>query len=223
MDLKEKIIRSAYELFVEKGYDKTTVAEIIKLVGTSKGGFYHHFKSKDELLEAITMNYIQELLESYEQLCRSEGSIIDKLNNVLITINQYKIDQVAEWPKMRKIFSFSSNHVILRKLSDQFQYETTKLYKKLIEEGIKEGKFEVTYPEMLAGLWTREIMWIYRITTKLIYAKDTDMFKTFEDQLDFTENLVNTILGFEENRIRIKDYALAYVENSRKLLSLKDY
>ncbi|MCG8514779.1 MAG: TetR/AcrR family transcriptional regulator [Halanaerobiales bacterium] len=221
MDLKEKIIRTAYELFSEKGYEKTTVAEIINISETSKGGFYHHFKSKDDLLEAITMTYFDDLLEAYQEILqKNDRSIIDILNSVLVTINQYKIDQVEEWPKMRKVFSFSGNNTILRKISDQFQLMTTELYKKLIEKGINEGIFKVEYPEMVAGLWTREIIWIYSLAGKLIYEMDTEKYEIFNNQLNFTEKLINAILGFGDNKIRIKDIALAYVEKSRKLLTL---
>lgn len=47
---KEKIIEAAWELFMEKGYDNTTLNEIIERAGTSKGAFYHHFRAKEDLL-----------------------------------------------------------------------------------------------------------------------------------------------------------------------------
>ena len=47
---KEDILRVAEELFYQKGYEKTTVNEIIELLHLSKGGFYHHFSGKDEVL-----------------------------------------------------------------------------------------------------------------------------------------------------------------------------
>ena len=44
---KGKIIKAAWELFYQNGYEDTTVEEIIERSGTSKGSFYHYFKGKD--------------------------------------------------------------------------------------------------------------------------------------------------------------------------------
>ena len=51
--LKEEIKDAAWELFYEKGYEETTVNDIIKKANTSKGGFYYYFKAKDELLNSL--------------------------------------------------------------------------------------------------------------------------------------------------------------------------
>ena len=44
-ELRQKIIDTAWELFYENGYENTTVNDIIRKVGTSKGGFYYYFKA----------------------------------------------------------------------------------------------------------------------------------------------------------------------------------
>jgi len=50
----KKIIEVSLQLFLEKGYDQTTVLDIVNnLGGLTRGAFYHHFKSKEEVLEAI--------------------------------------------------------------------------------------------------------------------------------------------------------------------------
>ena len=50
---KTKIVSAAWKLFYEQGYDSTTVEDIIKESGTSKGSFYHYFDSKDSLLGSL--------------------------------------------------------------------------------------------------------------------------------------------------------------------------
>lgn len=49
----EQILSISYRLFLEKGYEQTTIQDIINELGMSKGAIYHHFKSKDEILRAI--------------------------------------------------------------------------------------------------------------------------------------------------------------------------
>ncbi|MGO5051537.1 TetR/AcrR family transcriptional regulator [Lachnospiraceae bacterium LCP25S3_G4] len=52
--VKERIVDAAWELFHQKGYDNTTMEDIISLSGTSKGSFYYYFDSKDALLGTLS-------------------------------------------------------------------------------------------------------------------------------------------------------------------------
>ena len=64
--VKSRIVSAAWQLFYEKGYNGTTVDEIIELSGTSKGSFYYYFDTKDELLNTLSLV----LDEYYEVLDR---------------------------------------------------------------------------------------------------------------------------------------------------------
>ena len=50
---QERIIDASIKLFIEKGYEQTTIQDILDALKLSKGGLYHHFKSKEEILEAV--------------------------------------------------------------------------------------------------------------------------------------------------------------------------
>ena len=63
MEKREKILKVSLKLFMEKGFNQTSIEEITKLVGISKGSFYTYFKSKEELLESI----IESLIENVEK------------------------------------------------------------------------------------------------------------------------------------------------------------
>ena len=54
-NVKRRIVDAAWELFYEKGYDDTTVDDIIRLSETSKGSFYYYFNTKDELLNTLSI------------------------------------------------------------------------------------------------------------------------------------------------------------------------
>ncbi len=59
---KEKIMENAYTLILEKGYPATTVDEICRTAGVSKGSFFHYFKTKEELGVAVLRWYYQRAL-----------------------------------------------------------------------------------------------------------------------------------------------------------------
>jgi len=62
--LKNKIIQTSLLLFEEKGFHGVSINEIVTKAGTSKGGFYHHFSSKDELLYVIHDIFITYAIEN---------------------------------------------------------------------------------------------------------------------------------------------------------------
>ena len=51
----EDILSTAYDFFIEKGYEKTSVQDIINELGISKGAIYHYFKSKEEILQSVLL------------------------------------------------------------------------------------------------------------------------------------------------------------------------
>ena len=63
-NVKNKIVDAAWELFHEKGYDDTTIEDIVRLADISKGSFYYYFQSKDSLLDTLS----EILDEKYAQL-----------------------------------------------------------------------------------------------------------------------------------------------------------
>jgi AcrR family transcriptional regulator len=61
---KDFILFEAFRLFLEKGYDKVSMNELVRVSGLSKGAFYHYFTSKEELFrQAITTHFIAGLGE----------------------------------------------------------------------------------------------------------------------------------------------------------------
>ncbi len=55
---KSELLDAAQKLFIEKGYAKTTVADILKVHGLSKGVFYYYFNSKEEVMDAIIQRIV---------------------------------------------------------------------------------------------------------------------------------------------------------------------
>lgn len=215
MALRDKIIDAAYDLFGEKGYDKTSVAEIIEKAGASKGGFYHHFKSKEEILETITFSYIKMIQAHYMEILKDdEMSVTDKLVASYSRVNDIKIAAVKDWEKIRNLYSFKGNHILLRKMGEAFEKETADFYLKLIDNGISEGTFKVPYPEALAALWGREVIKFQQMTRHVLTrGKVTE--ETFFNTLAFNEDLINQQLGLEPKSIELVPMGKEYLETMR--------
>ena len=92
-DVKSRIVAAAWELFYEKGYNGTTVDDIIALSGTSKGSFYYYFSTKDELLNSLSV-ILDEHYEELEEQMDPEMNNYDKLiylNDKMHTFMEEKI------------------------------------------------------------------------------------------------------------------------------------
>ena len=62
VDSRQEILRTAARLFQQRGYDATSMNDVASALKLSKGGLYHHFQSKDEILFEI-MNHAMEITE----------------------------------------------------------------------------------------------------------------------------------------------------------------
>ncbi len=69
---KQGLINAAVELFIAKGYDETTIDDIVAAADVAKVTFYYYFKSKEEILLDIKENSAQEVLSRAETLLTEE-------------------------------------------------------------------------------------------------------------------------------------------------------
>lgn len=90
---RDQIIEAADKLFYQQGFEKTSFADIAKTIEISRGNFYHHFKSKDEILEAVIeyrINNTQNMLDRWESEGDTPKDRIKSFINILI-MNMAKI------------------------------------------------------------------------------------------------------------------------------------
>ena len=90
---RDHIIEAADQLFYQQGYEHTSFADIAAAVKISRGNFYYHFKTKDDILDAVIklrLTNTQDMLEQWEIAGQSPAERIRHFINILIT-NQTKI------------------------------------------------------------------------------------------------------------------------------------
>ncbi|WP_306866255.1 TetR/AcrR family transcriptional regulator [Neorhizobium galegae] len=93
MDTRNQIVGAADRLFYERGYDVTSFADIAECVGLSRGNFYYHFKTKDEILSAVIALRVantRRMLDAWEAESETPAERIRSFINILI-VNRTKI------------------------------------------------------------------------------------------------------------------------------------
>lgn len=130
---KKKIVTAAWKLFYRQGYDDTTVDEIIRESGTSKGTFYHYFDGKDALLSSLS--YLFD--DKYEELLPNldpDGNSFDKL----IYLNQELFDMIETSVSRELLASLYSSQLVTK--GEKHLMDRNRLYYRLLNEIMSEGQ-----------------------------------------------------------------------------------
>lgn len=79
---KQEILRTAEQLFCRKGYEETSIQDILDVLHSSKGSFYHHYASKESLLEAMCGSRAVIMSGQAAEKLAGEADTLKKLNIV---------------------------------------------------------------------------------------------------------------------------------------------
>jgi len=132
---KGRIIEAAWKLFYRYGYDDTTVDEIIRESGTSRGSFYHYFEGKDALLSSLS--YLFD--EKYEQLMAERDPNMDSFE-LLMYLNRELFAMIENSISMDLLARLYSSQLITR--GDKHLLEHNRTYYKVLRNIIRQGQVD---------------------------------------------------------------------------------
>ncbi|HLK26359.1 MAG TPA: TetR/AcrR family transcriptional regulator [Caulobacteraceae bacterium] len=94
---RAELIDCAQGLFLSKGYERTTINDVIDATGLSKGAFYHHFRAKEDLLEAIAERFARQAM-TLVQAVADDPSLdpLRRLNGLLAMSREWKEEHLGE-------------------------------------------------------------------------------------------------------------------------------
>ena len=131
--IKTRIVSAAWQLFYEKGYDQTTVDDIIALSGTSKGSFYYYFSTKDELLETLS-NVLDDFYEELAGKMESSMNSFDKL----LYLNEKAHEMIGKKVPIDLLASLYSTQLTAK--GNRHLLDKNRVYYRLITEITEEGQ-----------------------------------------------------------------------------------
>lgn len=141
---KLEILQAAEQLFLTKGYKQTTVEDILSVVQLSKGGFYHHFESKEEVLVSLIDQMMNQTIEAAEEIVSDT-----KINAVAKLECFFQKHVELKKTKMQLLFFFSSQDFsgIKAKQQKLFLQKYHPYLLTIVNQGIQEDSMHVTYPQ----------------------------------------------------------------------------
>lgn len=186
----KRILDVSTKLFFEKGYDETSLQDIIDgLGGMTKGAVYHHFRSKEEILIAVVERMSEENNIAMAKL-RDDESLTGKEK-----LTKMFSDSLTN-PKQKDMFVVTPNLLENPRLLVYYLKMITEVIVPdyivpVIKQGVEDGSIETAYPEELADfimfitdIWMNPI--IFKLSTKQLMNRImllNDIMKQFDIEL----------------------------------------
>lgn len=195
---KDELLEIAEKLFLKKGYEETSIEDILKASGLSKGGFYHYFESKEEVLVESIKSFADNLLKELEPIIGDPDiNALEKLQKFLekkSTSQKTKKDLIAYLCMLMKSdFAFYKYTItIVQKYVEPFA--------KIIEQGVQEGFFKVQHPRETADILLRAVTSVPQSMFFSEYMENKEMAMKYKASIDA---IMTRALGIEGSQLKI--------------------
>ena len=139
---KQELLDIAYRLFVQKGYEETSIDEIIAQAHIAKGTYYYHFPSKEATLEAVIDMMINNEVKRAQEILSATIPVPQKLVGVITSLRpEQNENNIADALNKRE------NIVMHDKVSRRIVDEAVPLLAQVVSEGIAQGVFTCDHIE----------------------------------------------------------------------------
>lgn len=156
---RAELIDTAQRLFLAKGYERTTINDVIAATGLSKGAFYHHFRAKEDLLEAIAGRFAEQSLAQARDVADDRSlSALARLNRLLTLTREWKEEHIVDLRAMFLTLLKPENARLYHRIVAAVFAAIGPTVAGVIAAGQAEGAFDVADADVAADalLWMGE-------------------------------------------------------------------
>ena len=147
---KDQILDTSLQLFMKKGFDATSISDILSQLDIARGTLYYHFESKEAIMDAIIERLLNQVLENIEKLMTNDSlSQAEKFMGFFASINLTQLtgdEEIVDYfnQPQNALFHEKSNRLLIKKLSP--------VLAQIISEGMESWLFDTPYPAETAEL-----------------------------------------------------------------------
>jgi TetR/AcrR family transcriptional regulator, cholesterol catabolism regulator len=156
---RERILASAAALFARKGVAATTVREIADEVGMLSGSLYHHFDSKEAMVDEIVTSYLEDLRTRYKAVLARDTDPRTRLHDLIVV----SLEVVEAHPHATEIYQNDVNYLAQ---IERFSYlknagkEVQNTWLDVITAGVREGVFRSDVDPKILYRLMRDAVWL---------------------------------------------------------------
>ncbi len=149
---RNEILDVALRLVYSKGYGKMTIQDILDEMQISKGAFYHYFDSKADVLEALVDRMVVEQIKPMliSTVQDPQLTALEKLQSYFDTAVRWKTAEKTLMMELLKVWYSDENALARQKMMAMMVEHVTPLFIGIIDQGVREGTFTVSYPEYVS-------------------------------------------------------------------------
>ncbi len=140
---KNEILDAAEKLFACKGFDATSTNDILNEVKIARGTLYYHFKSKEDILDAMICRMTGQLMVTAAMIAKqTDIPLLERLAKTIISLNVNSSLGMEVMEQMHK----PQNALMHQKMQEQLLSGIVPILTELVKEGINEGILSTDYP-----------------------------------------------------------------------------
>lgn len=146
---RTELLDLAMTLFLERGYERVSLNDLIATSGMSKGAFYHYFSSKEALVSALAARSADQAFEALRPVFEAQGrGALERLNSGLRAGYEVKMalgapESIGAMASMMR----PENQSLLRRISAIWEDRFRPVLTEVIAQGVAEGVFDTFDPE----------------------------------------------------------------------------
>lgn len=149
-DRKNEILDVAERLFGTKGFDSTSTSDILNEIGIARGTLYYHFKSKEEILDAMISRVMNRLVKRAEAIAAQKSvPVLQRLTMMMLSLN---VSDGNFEQELLKQMHKPQNALMHQKMEKSLLSGINPIITGLIREGVAQGICQTDYPEEAAEM-----------------------------------------------------------------------
>ncbi|MGQ4600077.1 TetR family transcriptional regulator [Nocardia sp. R6R-6] len=156
---RSELLALAAELFAERGLRATTVRDIADAAGILSGSLYHHFDSKESMVDEILRGFLDDLFGRYREIVAAGPSSRDTLAALVLA----SYESFDRWHAAVAIYQAEAKRL---RTAERFTYiadynrEFRELWHRVLTNGVQDGSFRPELDVELAYRFLRDTVWV---------------------------------------------------------------
>ena len=156
---REELLELAAAMFAERGLRATTVRDIADAAGILSGSLYHHFSSKEEMVDEVLRSFLDWLFDRYQHIIDTEPNPLARLEGLFMAsfdaIEHHHAEVVIYQDEAKRLSGQERFAYI-----DELNRRQRKMWVDLLHEGIKQGYFHPDIDVDLVYRFIRDTTWV---------------------------------------------------------------